>query len=359
MKKILSPIVSMATILFMVLSPFTALTPTTEAQATWWSSCSWNCTAGEFSVTKIWLGDSSGNLISGNCNPNDPVNAYIWGEFDNNAQRYTVTLLGDISKDDVPAGTIDECVGTIPSGTSSQIIDSSFNWSCGEEVKLTNLKIIWAPNDHVTCSDAEAKILGTFPPSKCSGQSDIIVVAPLVANFTSNSPQCLGTPIQFTANVTGGITPYTYSWNFGDSSNSSSENPSHQYTTAGTYDVTLTATDSDTPASTDDQMHQVTVLSATDPQCAECQTDEDCSDGLYCNGQETCVAGQCADGTAVDCSGNSRNEISTCSWVPDGNSYTFDFRNAFNSTCQEDVCNYRCTTGDETITHTCDVNNCQ
>ena len=35
--------------------------------------------------------------------------------------------------------------------------------------------------------------------------------------------------------------------------------------------------------------------------CGPCQVDADCEDGLFCNGVETCVAGACQDGTLVDC----------------------------------------------------------
>lgn len=34
----------------------------------------------------------------------------------------------------------------------------------------------------------------------------------------------------------------------------------------------------------------------------ECAVSEDCDDGLYCNGAETCVSGFCQSGTPVDCS---------------------------------------------------------
>ncbi|WP_025615215.1 PKD domain-containing protein [Cellulophaga baltica] len=40
----------------------------------------------------------------------------------------------------------------------------------------------------------------------------------------------------------------TYSWDFGDGSTATTANPSHTFTTAGTYDVTLTVTDDGTPA---------------------------------------------------------------------------------------------------------------
>ena len=48
--------------------------------------------------------------------------------------------------------------------------------------------------------------------------------------------------VHFSSLVTGGTTPYTYSWHFGDGVTSSSANPSHTYTTAGTYSAYLTVT---------------------------------------------------------------------------------------------------------------------
>ena len=43
--------------------------------------------------------------------------------------------------------------------------------------------------------------------------------------------------------ATGGQSPYTYSWDFGDGSTSNEENPVHNYNSTGTYTVTLTVTD--------------------------------------------------------------------------------------------------------------------
>ncbi|MCI0451191.1 MAG: S8 family serine peptidase, partial [Candidatus Latescibacteria bacterium] len=65
---------------------------------------------------------------------------------------------------------------------------------------------------------------------------------PLVtANFS-------GTPTSGTAPLTVNFTdlstgsPTSWSWNFGDGGTSTAQNPSHAYTAAGTYNVTLTAT---------------------------------------------------------------------------------------------------------------------
>jgi len=61
-----------------------------------------------------------------------------------------------------------------------------------------------------------------------------------VAGFESNSPVCLGEAMVFT-NTTSGSPSITYLWDFGDGAFSTEVSPTHVYTAAGTYTVTLTA----------------------------------------------------------------------------------------------------------------------
>jgi|JI10StandDraft_1071094.scaffolds.fasta_scaffold00736_3 gliding motility-associated-like protein len=60
-----------------------------------------------------------------------------------------------------------------------------------------------------------------------------------IVSFTSNVTQGCLVPfnVNFTNTSTGGS---TFNWNFGDGNTSASPNPSHTYTAAGTYPVTLT-----------------------------------------------------------------------------------------------------------------------
>jgi len=65
-----------------------------------------------------------------------------------------------------------------------------------------------------------------------------------VANFTANATS--GTApltVQFTDNSTG--SPTTWNWSFGDGFTSTNLNPLHIYASAGTYSVSLNATNSE------------------------------------------------------------------------------------------------------------------
>ncbi|WP_156176099.1 GEVED domain-containing protein [Hymenobacter terrenus] len=67
------------------------------------------------------------------------------------------------------------------------------------------------------------------------------VTTPPTVNFSSSYvPGTCSNPIQFTDLSTNA--PTSWLWNFGDGTTSTQQNPSHQYTTTGTYTVSLSAT---------------------------------------------------------------------------------------------------------------------
>src|SRR5207249_2600457 len=75
------------------------------------------------------------------------------------------------------------------------------------------------------------KLTTIAPPALTAGLS-----------FTPSSP-LTGQTVSFAGTASGGTTPYAYSWSFGDSATSTGQNPSHAYSSAGIYTVTLTLTD--------------------------------------------------------------------------------------------------------------------
>ncbi len=84
-----------------------------------------------------------------------------------------------------------------------------------------------------------AVTLAITSPANCTGTSTTNVVVPAkpVASFVA-TPACPGANVTFTNNSTGAT---TYTWDFGDGGTSTLVSPTHAYTVAGTYTVTLTA----------------------------------------------------------------------------------------------------------------------
>src|SRR5207245_2982158 len=91
----------------------------------------------------------------------------------------------------------------------------------------------------VTATDANG-VAATAPAKN-------VVVAPRLSaaafTFAPSTPEA-GSPVQFTASTTGGVAPFTFSWNFGDTTTGTGSPVSHSYSAAGTFSVTVTATDS-------------------------------------------------------------------------------------------------------------------
>ena len=91
--------------------------------------------------------------------------------------------------------------------------------------------------------------------------SGVAPSSPLTAGFTFSRNSCTASNSEaftFTNTTSGGVSPYTCNWNFGDGTTSSDLNPTHAYLYANTYTVTLTVIDANSTSSTSSVVIQST-----------------------------------------------------------------------------------------------------
>jgi len=90
---------------------------------------------------------------------------------------------------------------------------------------------------------------GGSPQQTVTSQQSVTVTSPppppLSASFTfkPSSPDA-GQAVSFIGSASGGVSPYSYSWSFGDGGTASGSLVSHTFQSAGTYTVILTIKDS-------------------------------------------------------------------------------------------------------------------
>ncbi len=211
-----------------------------------WPSCSFKCTAGDVTLTSLYI-----VVPGGACEPGGTSTAQVYGRFTASARRYAIILIGDLVVEGSGTRHITSCAGDLSAGTTDVLL-TTITWPCGSAVTLRNVVVSWSANPE-SCADASC----AGRSAKCSGSPDVAVSTPLVVDFVSNSPQCLGTPISFTDASTGGTAPLTTSWTFGDGGSSSQASPSHTYAEPGVYTVTLAVRDR--TGATDSHSRSVTV----------------------------------------------------------------------------------------------------
>src|SRR5438552_13922690 len=119
---------------------------------------------------------------------------------------------------------------------------------------LSTIEAAWALAS-LTSHDAGARDLLSAFGAVC------VTNCPLATSFAFlPANPSVNSLVTFTAVTTGGILPYTVSWNFGDGGSGTGPIVTHTYTSAQSFTITETAKDSSTPTQTATSSQSVTIF---------------------------------------------------------------------------------------------------
>jgi PKD repeat protein len=119
----------------------------------------------------------------------------------------------------------------------------AFSWNFGDGSPVSTLR---NPSHTYASSGAFSAVLSVTDQQPITATSTVAVtVAPTLHGAASAQPTSGSAPltVTFNATATGGLPSYSWAWRFGDGSGSALENPTHQFTVAGTFEVAFWVND--------------------------------------------------------------------------------------------------------------------
>ncbi len=134
------------------------------------------------------------------------------------------------------------CVNSPVTFTNNSVpVPTSVAWTFGDATTsslLNPVKVYTAPGNY------PIRLIADFNGCNDTAYSTITVLAAPSAGFTAPITSACKPPltVNFTNTSTGAV---SYNWNFGDGNTSTATNPTHTYTTAGLFTVTLIAVNRD------------------------------------------------------------------------------------------------------------------
>lgn len=143
----------------------------------------------------------------------------------------------------VPGDTINACSGlSVTFPNNSDPAANNWTWDFGNIASTTDTSTLEFPTYAYPSPGSYTTMLIINAGTSCADTSYASVdVGFANAAFTHNAPQCAGTNVTFTNSSTcsANTTISGYSWDFGDATTSTLQNPTHAYSTGGSYTVTL------------------------------------------------------------------------------------------------------------------------
>jgi PKD repeat protein len=132
---------------------------------------------------------------------------------------------------------------TLSASVSGDAPPYSLSWNLGDGTTSTSGNLT---HSYTKAGLYTVKFTATDSYGLSATQSKTVNISALPSLTAAASPLTIytGNHVSFWANATGGMAPLKYAWSFGDGSNSTTADPTHTYTTQGTYEAMATVTDS-------------------------------------------------------------------------------------------------------------------
>lgn len=302
------------------------------------------CTSNNYTLDNVFLSisNSVGVPITTPCTPPNIQNVFIWLNYTSNSNSaiHQTRIFADILVKDqngilMQTLQINSYLGTVNPGSGLRLLDipgygSGFPWTCGYELSLTNLLIVWKTNGSANDPELNSYNCNTYSKSQCELPTSVLVTAPLAVQY--DYTQCTtgnSTIVNFDDDSNGGKKPFTYLWNFGDGTTSTQQNPSHTYPyPGGPYTVTLQVTDSSSPTQVSTSTQIVNLINPIT--ISGNVTSSPCSSGNV-GAIDISVSGGTAPYTYLWSNGATSQDISNLA----NGSYTVTVTDAVNCTAQQ------------------------
>jgi len=150
----------------------------------------------------------------------------------------------------LPASPVVNSPVTFTATTVGGIPPYSVTWNFGDGTSGAGTSVAHTFTGAQSFTVKETATDSSTPTQTATSSQSLTVVAtpPLAATLqvSSSSPQ-VGQTVTFTASVTGGTSPYTYTIAFGDSATGTGSITTHAYSIVGSYTAKVTVTDSASP----------------------------------------------------------------------------------------------------------------
>ena len=136
---------------------------------------------------------------------------------------------------------------TFTASASDGTVPYTFNWSLGDGSTGTGSSVTHAYSSAGTYNVILTVKDNSSPKQTATSQQTISVNSPPPAlttglDYSPSAPET-NQQVTFTASTSGGISPYAFSWSFGDGGSSGTNPATHTYSASGSFTVSVTVAD--------------------------------------------------------------------------------------------------------------------